>query len=226
MVGMDLAQLLSQLTQRPGPVLTWYGADRIELSGPVAARWLTKTANLLGTELAGGLFGGDPQPGTLLADVGRSWQAIVWAGAAHLSGWRVTTSIDEGDADVWVVHQVDARALEAARKGTWVLAQELAPLALSWRGEALTEGILDGLVEVAAQSDVLEVDVEGPTIIPDPQLVAPRVILEASSDAAGMARAVLAAWAGTASVVLVDPQLRSSGDLARIARLEHAQLIG
>lgn len=161
---MRLPDLVTRLFARPGPALTWYGADgaRTELGGPVVARWLAKTANLLGTELAGSLFGEFPSPsgaacedaegspaGIIRVDLGCSWQSLVWTVAAWLSGWTVVgpASIsapgdslrDEGDATVWVVASLDAAAVEAAETGVWVLAHDLAPLALGWSGEPLPD---------------------------------------------------------------------------------------
>ena len=71
----------TRLASSPGPRLTWYGDDgeRVELSGPVLAQWVTKAANLLVEEL-------DAGPGyRVLLDLPGHWRAVVWA----LAVWRV-----------------------------------------------------------------------------------------------------------------------------------------
>lgn len=112
---VELSSLIDTLSSHPGPVLTWYGKDRTELGGPVAARWLAKTANLLGGDLSGDLFEdgpaldasdprsagggrgwpegvGRPSPtGTIRLDLGASWQSVIWLSAAWLSGWNSVT---------------------------------------------------------------------------------------------------------------------------------------
>lgn len=182
--GMDLPGLIDSLAARPGPVLTWYGESRTELGGPVAARWLAKTANLLAGDLAGDLFGdgadfdearagadddgfsdpdgekGPSPTGTIRVDLGSSWQGVVWICAAWLSGWRSVEAgaagIDEGDVDVWVTDRIGPEHPAAASEGCWVLAQASTPLALSWPGP-LPDGVLDALTELSAQSDALEI---------------------------------------------------------------------
>lgn len=52
----SLNGLIATLSAQPGPVVTVYSHERVELSGPVVARWLAKIANLLGTELSNDLF--------------------------------------------------------------------------------------------------------------------------------------------------------------------------
>lgn len=129
---MDLPALIDSLAARRGPVLTWYGQERTELGGAVAARWLAKTANLLAGDLAGDLFddprdesGPDsadeegPAPlGTIRVDLGCGWQSVTWLLAAWLSGWRSvgsgTAGTDEGDAAALV----DARASGTASGDT------------------------------------------------------------------------------------------------------------
>ncbi len=43
---------VSALAGISSPRLTWYGEDRIELSGQVINNWVTKTQNLLAGDLA------------------------------------------------------------------------------------------------------------------------------------------------------------------------------
>lgn len=153
----DLQRLVDVLSSCHSPALTWYGAERVELSGPVLARWLAKTANLLVGELDPTLFGvaGRTSAPTIRIDLGPGWQGVVWEVAAILSGWEV---IDEGGADVGVVADASAAAGALAEGTGVVLAHDLAPLALSWGGGELPEGVLDALGELMAKSDALEVD--------------------------------------------------------------------
>lgn len=156
----DLARLVDVLSSCHSPALTWYGAERVELSGPVLSRWLAKTANLLLGELDPGLFGGAGRTSapTIRIDLGPSWQGVVWEVAAGLCGWQL---VDEGGADVGVVADASAAAGALAEGTGVVLAHDPAPLALSWGGGELPEGVLDALGELMAQSDALEVDPGG-----------------------------------------------------------------
>lgn len=81
MPDSPVTSLHARLARDARPKLTWYGDDgeRVELSGPVLAQWLTKTANLLVEEL-------DAGPGSrVLLDLPGHWRAVVWA----LGVWRV-----------------------------------------------------------------------------------------------------------------------------------------
>ena len=252
---MRLSDLVTQLSAHPGPALTWYGRDgaRTELGGPVVARWLAKTANLLGTELAGDLFGEFPSPsgaardaaadspvGVVRVDLGRSWQAVVWTVAAWLSGWRVIapgspdgskgSSPDEGDATVWVVASLDAAAVDAAESGVWVLAHDLAPLALSWQGGPLPGSAMDALGELMAQPDGLVVAPAVEWSTGEARGSAQRVLLRAQ-DTPETARAVLAHWASGRTVVVVDTRDQDPAELdadaltEKIAEQERAEPI-
>ncbi|MCI1788851.1 MAG: hypothetical protein LKI58_12485 [Actinomyces sp.] len=252
---MTLSELVDALSARRGPALTWYGADggRTELGGPVVARWVAKIANLLGTDLAGDLFGEPaPAPGAPAGpgsparvariELGRSWQAVVWTAAAWLSGWEVRGgaptdspgggAIDEGDATVWVVASLDAAAVNAAQSGVWVLAQDLSPLALSWAGEPLPEGVMDALGELMAQPDVLVVaapaigvpnsagapdsaENHAGALVDEEDADAPERVLLEARDPADTARDVLGLWTAGRSAVVVD----DAADEARLERI-------
>lgn len=242
---MTLSDLVDALSACRGPVLTWYGGQRVELGGPVAARWLAKTANLLSTELRGDLFdtlagvgsdgtadggGRAPEPtGTLRVDLGRTWQGAVWTCAAWLSGWRTA---DEGDPDVWVAGS-PGDVQRALGSGTpWVLAQAMEPLALSWRGP-LPDGAVDALAELMGQPDspvdpgwvdwepAGDVDADAALVDEDGRGRPGRVLLLAQ-DTASTAAALLAVWARGGSAVVVDPGLHDAGERARIAQVEGA----
>lgn len=227
---MTLSELVDTLSARRGPALTWYGADggRTELGGPVVARWVAKIANLLGTDLAGDLFGGVPTSGTgvLLVDLGSSWQSVTWTVAGWLSGWRVLSPIDESDATAWVVASLDAAAVDAAQSGLWVLAQDLSPLALAWGGGPLPEGVMDALGELMAQPDALVVAtpaIEAPdsagnhagALVDEEDADAPERVLLEAQDPTGTARDILGLWAAGRSAVVVD----GAADEARLERI-------
>lgn len=229
---VDLERLVGILSSTPSPSLTWYGAHRVELSGPVLARWLAKTANLLGGELSPGLFGGDApaSPPTIRVDLGRSWQGVVWEVAAVFSGW---SPIDEGGADVCVVADASAAAEALGAGSAWVLAHDLAPLALSWRGEALPPGVLDALGELMAQADAVEVDPGTVDLSEAWGRVADtrdgRRLLTVGTTPGGshaLVGTLVGLWLGGGSAVVVDTGVdgRSGPEVARIAAVERARL--
>jgi uncharacterized protein (TIGR03089 family) len=239
---MTLSELVDALSARRGPALTWYGADggRTELGGPVVARWVAKIANLLGTDLAGDLFDEPaPAPGApvrvVRVDLGRSWQAVVWTAAAWLSGWEVRGgaptdspgggAIGEDGAAVWVVSHVESASARAAQDGMWVLAHDLSPLALSWAGEPLPEGVLDALSDLAVQPDALMVAPDAVwqgSADGSPQPGGPDRVLIVAGDAASTTRSVLAHWAVGRSVVVAGAEPGDDGTLDRIAAQERA----
>jgi hypothetical protein len=195
---------------------------------------VAKIANLLGTDLAGDLFGGVPTSGTgvLLVDLGSSWQSVTWTVAGWLSGWRVLSPIDESDATVWVVASLDAAAVDAAQSGLWVLAHDLSPLALAWGGDPLPEGVMDALGELMAQPDALVVATpatEAPdsagapdsarnhagALVDEEDADAPERVLLEAQDPTGTARDVLGLWAAGRSAVVVD----GAADEARLERI-------
>ncbi len=53
----SLTHLVNAVNAWSGPALTQYGAERVELGGPVAGRWLAKIAHYLTNDLAADLFG-------------------------------------------------------------------------------------------------------------------------------------------------------------------------
>ena len=227
---VDLERLVGILSSTPSPSLTWYGAHRVELSGPVLARWLAKTANLLGGELSPGLFGGgeSASPPTIRVDLGRSWQGVVWEVAAVFSGW---SPIDEGGADVCVVADASAAAEALAAGSAWVLAHDLAPLALSWRGGALPPGVLDALGELMAQADAVEVDPGTVDLSEAWGRVADtrdgRRLLWAGTTAGGshaLVGTLVGLWLAGGSAVVVEDSA-GADEVARIAEVERAGVV-
>ena len=113
-----LPRFIASLASNPGPVLTVYSEERVEFNGPVLARWCAKIANLLGSELAAGLFGFDDFSGGAAIDEGGAgsspdgedgaptlflrhglWQSLVWALPARAMGWRVVSLDGDSSAD-------------------------------------------------------------------------------------------------------------------------------
>lgn len=79
-----LPDLLTALAAEGRPRLTWYGEERIELSGAVLVNWVTKTTNLLVEEY-------DVGPGSrVLLDLPPHWRTVVWA----LATWRAGGAVD------------------------------------------------------------------------------------------------------------------------------------
>lgn len=228
----DLAGLVDALSSFHSPALTWYGAERVELSGPVLARWLAKTANLVVGELDPGLFGvGDScSAPTIRIDLGVTWQGVVWEVAAGLSGWRV---VDEGGADVCVVADALAAAEALAAGAGTVLAHDCAPLALSWGGGKLPEGVLDALGELMGQSDALEVD-PGEVEVPERWNLEDigeggrRLLTVGGAGVGGhdLVGILVGLWVAGGSAVVVDTGVdaRRGPDVARIAEVERARV--
>lgn len=159
----SLVSALSSLTR---PALTWITfsleaqsiSQREELGGPVVARWLAKTMNLLGTDLAD-LFGTEAGGRRLLIDMPGTWQESVWLISAFLMGWRVdlapATGMDHIDVYVTNRHTPEVEVFLAS--GADVILHDTTPLALSWGG-SLPAGAIDALGALMSQPDALMVD--------------------------------------------------------------------
>lgn len=124
------------------PILTWYGPDRIELSGPVLARWLAKADNFLAQEFP---FG----PGSAHIALPLSWQRLVWEATLRARSWSLNS--DTTEIDLTVGDDLDL-LISAANAGQVAVAQTLAPLALRWPGQ-LPDAVLDGAGELLGQPD-------------------------------------------------------------------------
>ncbi|MDC4232660.1 TIGR03089 family protein [Actinomyces sp. B33] len=214
----DLPALISSLASSPGPALTAYAPHRVELSGPVAARWLAKIANLLADELADP-FSPDPRPGRLRAALD-PWQRVVWETAARGMGWEVLGSRPGPRplaGDVLVSHEDDEEVAAALAAGAWALLQPRDFLAFGWDGADLPDGAVDALAAIMSQPDSLVCAPPTPT----PSLeaaVAEGLRGEAPVAPVGGTRValvttgpsypsrVLDQWLSGRSVVLVDPR--------------------
>ena len=216
------------------PWLVWYSPDeRIELTGHVLSMWAAKTAGLLSAEA-----GGRPRVHVALEP---GWRALTWCLGTWLTGGRVlmgpaallgAAGTHEPDASV-----ADRPEALAPRAGVQILVPR-ASLATGWDGE-LPPLVLDGVADVMPHPDAFApvrtgaertaltlvtgggaVDSSRGELAAEAAASASaaagaRAVLVRVPDAAGAVRAVLAAWAGGATAVLLDAAAPDS--LARTA---------
>ncbi len=219
------AEILTRIKLEPTPVVTWYSpTERVELSGPVMARWATKAANFLTEEY-------DFAPGsTLRCDLPLHWRALGWALGTLLTG--ATLSFSDDDADVLVTYRPEAWQDVAIGE---VLAQPLPALALQWDGPPLPAMVEDASTGFMASADVLG---PMPAATPDALAVddpavthgelatylagggAKRIAFTPSSDL-HMVRTCLQAWDARGSAVVVMEGVEA----AAIAAQENATLL-
>lgn len=208
----SVTKLISCLNARSGPALTVYSAERVELGGPVTARWITKIANYLQNEAGAPLFGDEePHPARLHTRI-EPWQQILWEVTARCLGWEILDTPRLLPGDFAVGADVDGLLARAAAAGAHALAQPAAHLAFAWDGP-LPQGVLDALQEIGAQSDapdhptpdlveaVLDEALAGSH--PHPEPAGDRVaLLWSARHCPGQ---VLDQWARGRSVVIIDP---------------------
>ena len=167
-------RLANVLSGQPGPVLTWFAPstdketssqptssqsamprERVELSGPVARRWLAKTDNFLDQEFPYGAS-------TFVAPLPPHWRSPFWLLASWLRGMELLDGAEGADADLVV--SGDLRFLQdvadEGASGT-LLAQTADSFALAWPGD-LPSMILDGTADILSYGD----EVESPTTAP------------------------------------------------------------
>nr|WP_253954003.1 TIGR03089 family protein [Schaalia sp. 19OD2882] len=217
------------MSGRPGPALTWYGTDRVELTGPVIARWMSKIANLLTGDLTPDPFG-TPTGGTLTLRLPRSWQGPLWASTALLTNWKANIeSLPTNPDSVLLTHRVDEESTAHAQAGGWVLVQDLSPMSVRFP-QPLPPGMTDALVEVMAQPDALTTaPPTGAPSVEDLVTAAPTGhtsttrILALSRDPKADALTLLSHWSQGRSVVLVDPQEHDEDAIQSIAGVEGAR---
>ena len=208
----SITKLISCLNARSGPALTVYSAERVELGGPVTARWITKIANYLQNEAGAPLFGDEePHPARLHTRI-EPWQQILWEVTARCLGWEILDTPRPLPGDVVVGADTDGLLTRAAAAGAHALAQPAAHLAFAWNGP-LPQGVLDALQEIGAQSDVP--DHPSPDLVEavlDEALAGSRPRPEPTGDRVALlwnARRgptqVLDQWARGRSVVVIDP---------------------
>lgn len=154
-----ISHFLSITQNANRPILTHYHSFRDEISGPVAARWVAKMANLLASDLSLALFGDNETTPRILINLPAGWQSIFWQVSADLMGWETQSGTVSQDSPSitfsFDVHVSDELAALEASTAAWRLAHSTAPLAMRWR-DSLPAGILDALAELMAQSDQFE----------------------------------------------------------------------
>ena len=130
-----LSSLIGVVNAWSGPALTQYGQVRVELGGPVVARWLSKVANYLTTEIAADLFGsGEPTPARIYTSL-QPWQDVLWQIAARAMGWEYLDTRRPLPGDLLVTNSLNDEANTALESGAHVLAQAPTYLSFAWNGE-------------------------------------------------------------------------------------------
>ena len=173
MSQLNATQLCDLIDPRPDPVLVWLdtpdpsdeelgtsespssGPSRVELSGPVARRWVAKTDNFLASELP---YGGSRFV-TLLPP---HWRSPFWLIGAWLRGMTLVPAWAGANADLVVANDVDV--LEAIRDEGGpdaLVAQTQDSLALAWPG-TLPPEILDGTADVMSFGDWVDSPMTAP----------------------------------------------------------------
>ena len=105
-----LSSLIGVVNAWSGPALTQYGQVRVELGGPVVARWLSKVANYLTTEIAADLFGsGEPTPARIYTSL-QPWQDVLWQIAARAMGWEYLDTRRPLPGDLLVTNSLNDEA--------------------------------------------------------------------------------------------------------------------
>ena len=229
--GDPLLDILPTAADADRPWLVWYSPDeRIELTGHVLSMWAAKTAGLLSAEA-----GGRPRVHVALEP---GWRALTWCLGTWLAGGRALMGpaalLDAARADEPDVSVADRQEALIPHAEVQVLVPR-ASLATGWDGE-LPPLVLDGVADVMPHPDTFApvrtgadrtaltlatgggaVDIGRDELAGAAVSAAPsaRAVLVRSPDAAGAVRAVLAAWAGGATAVLLDAAAPDS--LARTA---------
>ena len=234
---------VSALTGIPSPRLTWYGEQRIELSGQVVSNWVIKTQNLLAGDLAA-------EPGGVLAlELGLSWRDLLWRTAGWGLGLTVKNLTDSAAANQELVASpgLVACAVTTPETGSCFLDAgietylvSLSPLAWRYPG-ALPEGFLDGNREVLSQADQLlyplpgenlalagadfKVHADGKVITDFPRWCEQncpggRILIKVTADSNPQALALVIGqiWRYQGAAVVLEP---NCGEIEKISSLEH-----
>ena len=229
--GDPLLGILPTAADADRPWLVWYSPDeRIEFTGHVLSMWAAKTAGLLSAEA-----GGRPRVHVALEP---GWRALTWCLGTWLAGGRALMGpaalLDAARADEPDVSVADRQEALIPHAEVQVLVPR-ASLATGWDGD-LPPLVLDGVADVMPHPDTFApvrtgadrtaltlatgggaVDIGRGELADAAVSAAPdaRAVLVRAPDAAGAVRAVLAAWAGRATAVLLDAAAPDS--LARTA---------
>ncbi|SPT53319.1 Uncharacterised protein [Actinomyces bovis] len=143
----NLNAILESAYSRKAAALTWYDpVERIELSGPVLGKWLSKVAAMVTIEAGNGNDFGLPVVHLALPV---HWRMIVWACGTWRAGGTVELGTPASDAVGLSVASAPEHLLPSAA------AQVLLPLpslALRWPGE-LPPLVLDGAADLMTYPD-------------------------------------------------------------------------
>lgn len=148
---LNARELSEKITDIAEPVLTWLGrgGERIELSGPVARRWISKTDNFMASEFP---FGGE----SFAIQLPAHWRTAFWLLVPWLRGMRLMPTELAADTDLVISNDLDFLSAVAEEGGPDVLvAQTDSSLALAWPGQ-LPALFLDGTADVMSYGDWVE----------------------------------------------------------------------
>lgn len=160
---INATNLASLLSSQPAPVLTWLGnkqaggeqRERVELSGPVARRWLAKTDNFLDQEFPYGAS-------EFVALLPAHWRSPFWLLAPWLRGLKQVPARDAADADLVVSNDIGFLEGVVDEGGPdAVIAQTLDSFALAYPG-TLPPDLLDGTADIASYGDEVEAPMTAP----------------------------------------------------------------
>lgn len=163
MKQINASSLATVLSSKPTPVLTWFEPlsaeekprERVELSGPVARRWLAKTDNFLDSEFP---YGGE----TFTTLLPAHWRAPFWVMTPWLRGMALQPPKHASDFDLVVSN--DTSYLESVFDEGGpdaLIAQTLDSFALQWPGD-LPGGLLDGTADILSYGDEVEMPYTAP----------------------------------------------------------------
>ena len=234
---------VSALAGIPSPRLTWYGEQRIELSGQVVSNWVIKTQNLLAGDLAA-------EPGGVLAlGLGLSWRDLLWRIAGWGLGLTVKSLTDSAAANQKLAANPDIVACAVTNPAvgacfidSGIETYLVSPSPLAWRYPgALPAGFLDGNREVLSQADQLlfpilgenpaladadfQVSAEGKVIADFPRWCEQncpggRILIKLTADSNPQALALVIGqiWRYQGAAVVLEP---NCGEIEKIYSLEH-----
>lgn len=169
MKQLDATSLTALLSPKPGPVLTWFGEqlepqtdssprvgrERVELSGPVARRWLAKTDNFMASEFP---FGAT----SFSVFLTPHWRAPLWIAACWMRGLRQRPPRNLDQVDLAVSDDLRFLTTLQDEIGPDVLvAQTPESFAFAWPAE-LPFGITDGTADVMSFGDEVEMPYTAP----------------------------------------------------------------
>lgn len=222
---LDSRSWIQFFNDSPHPVLTWYQPERIELSGPVLARWLSKVINYRLDQF-------DEDPLTAQVNLPTVWQGLVWVVGLNLC----TPGVYVGNpSSTFITPETDllissnpSLLQAAAETGIIALAQRTDPLNMQPVAD-LPPMVEDGAVELMSQpdqamrhvytSDTNEITApscEQSRALPGQGYAPAPIVVNRETPLAQVVRQVVAAWATDGYALVVDDAL----DLQQILRQE------